>query len=96
MSKEAQIKFREETEIKRKAAAIFKSFGLDTSTAIRMFLRQVVRTRKIPLVLESGYTGEGERIILKAKRELDEDLKAGRVRSYRDIDLAVAALRSRK
>lgn len=95
MPKDTQIKFREEAHIKRKAAAIFRSVGLDTSTAIRMFLRQVVKTKQVPLRMESGYTAKGEKAILKADRQIDEDMRSGRAKSYKDAASAIASLKKK-
>jgi len=96
MSRTTEIKFREEPKIKKRAAAIFRSFGMDTSTAIRMFLRQVVRTGSIPFRMESGYTAKGERAILDADQELEEDIKAGRAQAYTNLDEFFEDLRPRK
>lgn len=82
MAKDIQIAFRESPEIKRRAAAIIRSMGLDLSAALRMFLRQVIRTKTIPLRMESGYSPEGERTIFEALREYEQDRKAGRVKTY--------------
>ncbi|MFH1263037.1 MAG: type II toxin-antitoxin system RelB/DinJ family antitoxin [Pseudomonadota bacterium] len=82
MAKEIQIAFREDPDIKRKAAAIVRSMGLDLSSALRMFLRQVIRTKSLPLRMESGYSQEGERAIFEALREFSMDRKAGRGRTY--------------
>ena len=82
MPRTSEIKLREDPEIKRKAATIFRAFGMDTSTAIRMFLRQVVRTKSIPFRMESGYTAAGERAILEAEQQLEEDIRAGQAKEY--------------
>ncbi|HLG18693.1 MAG TPA: type II toxin-antitoxin system RelB/DinJ family antitoxin [Bdellovibrionota bacterium] len=82
MAKDIQIAFREDPEIRRKAAAIVRSMGLDLSAALRMFLRQVVRTRTIPFRMESGFTLEGEKALMGAIREHEEDREAGRVKTF--------------
>ncbi len=85
MAKDIQIAFREDPEIRRKATAIVRSMGLDLSAALRLFLRQVVRTKTIPLRLESGFTPAGERALFKAVKEHEKDRKAGRVKAYDSI-----------
>lgn len=47
----ADVRSRVEPELKREAAAILKAAGLDVSTAIRLFLRSVVETGGLPIVL---------------------------------------------
>lgn len=84
MSKDTQVRFREDPKIKRKAAVIFRSMGLDISSACRAFLRQVIKTKSIPFRMESGLTPEGEQMILDADHQLTEDLKSGRAKVYDD------------
>ena len=47
----ADVRSRVEPELKREAAAILKTAGLDVSTAIRLFLRSVVETGDLPIIL---------------------------------------------
>lgn len=47
----ADVRSRVEPELKREAAAILKTAGLDVSTAIRLFLHSVVETGGLPIVL---------------------------------------------
>jgi len=92
MPKTTEIKFREEMQIKRKAAACFKAMGLDTSSALRLFLREVVRTGRLPLILESGFTPEGERAILETDRQITEETQSGRAKSYPNAQALLAQL----
>ncbi len=45
------VRARVEPELKRDAAAVLEASGLDVSTAIRLFLRSVVETGGLPMVL---------------------------------------------
>lgn len=45
------VRARVEPELKRDAAAVLKASGLDVSTAIRLFLRSVVETGRLPIEL---------------------------------------------
>ena len=47
----ADVRSRVEPELKREAAAILKTAGLDVSTAIRLFLRSVVETGGVHIIL---------------------------------------------
>jgi len=82
VNKDTEIRFRENTEIKKKAAEIFSSMGLDLSSGLRLFLRHIVKKKTIPFRMESGYTLEGEKEILKTLREHEEDRKTGKVKTY--------------
>lgn len=42
------IQFRIDSKTKREATKVFKSYGMDLSTALRMFLMQVIRVRGLP------------------------------------------------
>ena len=45
------VRSRVEPELKRDAAAVLKAAGLDVSTAIRLFLRSVVKTGGLPIAV---------------------------------------------
>ena len=44
----AVLQTRVDMQIKKEAEMLFDSLGLDTSTAIRLFLKQAVNQQKIP------------------------------------------------
>lgn len=48
-SKKTRISVRVNEEDKIEAQKIYKSLGLDLSTAINMFIRQTVRTKSLPV-----------------------------------------------
>lgn len=54
----ATIQIRIDEQTKKKSAKILKDLGLDTSSAINVFLKQVVLTRSIPfrILTENGLT----------------------------------------
>ncbi|MCL2045216.1 MAG: type II toxin-antitoxin system RelB/DinJ family antitoxin [Oscillospiraceae bacterium] len=52
--KTTHINIRTDVETKSKAQKIFKSLGLDMSTAINMFLLQTVRLNDLPFVLSTN------------------------------------------
>jgi len=45
------MNIRTDVEIKRQAEELFSELGLNMTTAVNMFLRQVVRNQAIPLEL---------------------------------------------
>ena len=46
--KTAVLQTRVSEELKKQADSFFESIGLDTTTAIRLFLKQAIIQRKIP------------------------------------------------
>lgn len=68
----AQINFRIDDDIKRQAEALFGGFGMNTTTACMVFIRQSLSERAIPFQI---------RQIRRPAIELDErisDMEAGR------------------
>ena len=54
----ATITIRTDERLKRDAAALFSSLGLNLSTAINLFLTQAVHKQKFPLSLDGGVLGQ--------------------------------------
>lgn len=54
MSEQSAITIRVDKEVKEEAVKVFKSIGLSFNTAIEVYLRAVVRERKIPFELKSS------------------------------------------
>ena len=70
------VQVRVPAEMKREADSLFESMGIDTGTAIRIFLAQSVGRRALPFDMAeprdvNGYTPAEARRLLRAKRELD-------------------------
>lgn len=72
MTKAIQIRIDE--KLKKQVDLILDDLGMDTPTAIRLFLKKVVITRSIPFdlksnITENGFTPEFEEEILEASKE---------------------------
>ena len=52
MSNSTSMSIRMDSNVKKQAQEIFSELGIDTTTAINIFLRQVIRTHSIPFPLE--------------------------------------------
>ena len=52
MSNSTSMSIRMDSNVKKPAQEIFSELGIDTTTAINIFLRQVIRTHSIPFPLE--------------------------------------------
>ncbi len=46
------MNIRMDSEVKKQAQEIFSELGMDTTTAVNIFLRQVIRTHSIPFPLQ--------------------------------------------
>ncbi|MCC7197402.1 type II toxin-antitoxin system RelB/DinJ family antitoxin [Candidatus Peregrinibacteria bacterium] len=71
------IQIRVDQKLKEDVDLIFEDLGLDTPTAIRLFLKKVVASKSIPFELKStrtdnGFTEEFEEEVLKASTEKDQ------------------------
>lgn len=86
------IQLRIDSGTKAKAQAIFKKLGTDLSSAMKLFLSQVIRTKSIPFVVrtENGFTPEYEAMIL---REL-KAMKAGEGKRFKTVESLMADLNS--
>ena len=78
------------TDEKRKiaATAILNEMGLDMSSAIQLFLQQVIITKSIPFPIRTvnGFTPEQERAILEDVRDLGAEIATGTAKSYRSAE----------
>jgi len=68
----ATIQVRVDDALKQRADALFADIGLDTSSAIRLFLKQSVNFGGIPFTLRADPYNE---YILSALREADEEAR---------------------
>ncbi len=68
------IQFRVDSKTKREARRVFDEFGLDMTTAIKLFLRKSITSRSIPFSIqtENGYTEKFEDSILNEKIKVDD------------------------
>lgn len=67
MSTNTTIQLRIDKATKMKAQVILKKMGMDLSSATKLFLSQVIRTKSIPFVArtENGFTPEYEKMLLE-------------------------------
>ncbi len=72
------------SEIKKESTEIFESLGINMSTAINMFLTQVVRIKGIPFEVLSP---KPSRKLRKALKEADEIASGKRkTKTYHNVD----------
>ncbi len=73
------ITVRVEDKTKKEAVAIFKEVGMDMSTAINVFLKQVIRSKGIPFPVS---TESPNAVTLRAIEEAEK----GKMTSFSSID----------
>ncbi len=78
------INIRTDEKQKLAATAILNHMGLDMSSAIKLFLQQVIITNSIPFPIRTanGFTLEQEQAILNDMLGLDAEIAAGTAKSY--------------
>lgn len=84
MNNTTTIQVRIDAKTKREAGKVFEGLGLDFSSAMKIYLRQVVREQSIPFRpgrTVNGFTPEYEQKLLKEEAWA---LKHGK--GYTDID----------
>ena len=84
------IQVRVDRPTKQKASKIIRDLGLDMSTAVKMYLRQIVARKAIPfpVVTENGYTPEFEAELVKEAAETWAKYKRGEIKAYTSIEEA--------
>lgn len=73
----ALVQVKIDKKLKEQAEQLLNDFGLDITTALRMFLKAVVREQRVPLKLKKPkqdplYSPENVAEIKRAAKELDE------------------------
>ena len=95
LDKTMPMTVRVNPEAKAGAEAVLSKLGLSTSTAVDMFLRQINRTKKVPLKLEIDDYGCPDSVNVakmtqaEFERSLEEaldDVRAGRVMDFAEFD----------
>ena len=80
----ANVNVRIDSDIKRRAEAVFDELGLTPSTAINLFYKQVIRTNSIPFPLK---TKKPNRKTLKAIKETEKiERHPNKYKKYETID----------
>jgi len=67
------MNIRMDSDIKKKAQKIFAELGLDTTTAINIFLRQVIRTNGLPFEVKIDSPNNDTLETIKEIEELKND-----------------------
>jgi DNA-damage-inducible protein J len=78
MAQTSLLKVRIDTELKQSAEELFSNAGLDTSSVVRLFFKQVVALRRIPLpIIHQTRKGQKVRAWDKPDSLLNNPLRVG-------------------
>ncbi|MFC1600053.1 type II toxin-antitoxin system RelB/DinJ family antitoxin [Patescibacteria group bacterium] len=90
----ATIQLRIDNTTKKSAKSILDKLGIDMTSAIKIYLKQIVINKGIPfkLLTENGLTIEQENEILKAAKEAE---KGKNMTDAMDADKAIEHLKKR-
>ncbi|KAA8675276.1 type II toxin-antitoxin system RelB/DinJ family antitoxin [Clostridium sp. MT-14] len=66
------INIRVDEKLKEKAESLFEDFGMNTTTAINVFLKAVVRERKIPFDIAASEPFYSESNMKHLKKSIDQ------------------------
>lgn len=81
----AVVNVKVNTAVKKEAQRVAEEMGLSLSAVINGFLKQLIRTKTITFSTEE----EPSEFLIESLRESREDIKAGRVISFKDFGQAV-------
>ena len=88
------IQVRVEDELKSKSDELFKDLGTDTTTAIRMFLKQAVAANGFPFEIKRQV--ESNPYAPMTEKEMLAKLEKSREQgAFRDADHVISGLRSK-
>ena len=75
----ANVNIRIDPETKKKAESIFKSLGLNPTTAITMFYIQTIRNNGIPFALKLETPNKKTLAAIKEVEEMEKDPSRSRI-----------------
>ena len=73
------ITVRVDDDVKKEATSIFKEVGMDMSTAINIYLKQVIRSNGIPFIVSTNIPNA---VTINAIKEAEK----GEMKSFSSID----------
>ena len=88
------MNIRMDSDIKSKAQHLFSEFGLDMTTAINMFLRQIVLNNGIPFEIKAPNPSKRLQDALDEGEKIMEEIRTGKRKPYDNINDLINALNS--
>lgn len=92
------LQIRIDQKVKKDAKKVFDKVGLDMSSAIKVYFKQVVITQGIPfpLLTENGLTIQQEAEILKASEEAKHGINVTRTKNWKEAKAHLDSLKKLK
>ena len=92
------IQLRIDKKTKQSAKKVLNDIGMDISSAIKIYLKQVVIRNGIPfqLVTENGLTVEEEHVILNASRDAKLGRKITKITNWKQAKAHLDSIKSKK
>ena len=88
------LQIRIDHKTKRDVQRVLERLGLDMSSAVKIYFRQISRVQGIPfpLVTENGFTTEQEDQLIKESNTILQSYKKGKISGYLSTKSLVSAL----
>lgn len=80
----SNMNIRMDKDVKEQAQRIFSQLGMDMTTAVNVFLRQVIRNNGFPFELRLDTPNEETLAAIREVQEMKKDPSIGK--SYTDVD----------
>ena len=80
----SNMNIRMDKDVKEQAQRIFSQLGMDMTTAVNVFLRQVIRHNGLPFELRLDTPNEETLAAIREVQEMKKDPSIGK--SYTDVD----------
>ena len=90
----ATIQIRIDEQTKKSAKRVLDKLGLDMSSAIKLYLRQISRVNGLPfpLVTENGFTPTQEDELIRSSNKMLKLYKQGKLKGYTSTKKLMADL----
>ena len=94
----SNIHIRVKDKTKKSASRVLNRMGIDMSTAITMYLHQIIITQTIPfrLVTENGLTLQQKKEILQASEEAGMRKNVTEAKTWKDAKKHLDSLKKKK
>lgn len=91
------LQLRIDEKEKNAAKKVFKSLGLDMSSAVKIYFKQVILTQSIPfpLLTENGLTVKQENAILKASEEAKRGINVTTTNNWEETKAFLDSLKKK-
>lgn len=92
---DSTIQVRVDSKTKKQVKKVLDKLGLNFSSAISIYFRQINKEQGIPFrvtLTENGYTPEFEETLLREYKEAKEEHRTGKRKEYKNKEELFAAL----